>query len=285
MNQTPTNIYHIAYTPETKEVCLFFWGCNIDCRGCYCRRRIYSPMLQDFNHDGPNVLKDPTGLAAPPHDFLSLEEVMQVLDPLELNQVVLEGQEAGIDPAYPRVAEALHKRFGCNNVILTNGYQMPDLKHTDKVEFGVKAITDSLNIHYTGRSNKPVLENLVKTYQMGKKIIVESVLIPEYIDIDEIERIAKFVASVDKNIPFMILPYFKSADNPWRRPTRMEMERAADLAKKHLNTVYHFSGEEKLEWEVYSLFPLGFGGQPPDRIVRPASLLALPQERRELIAV
>ena len=242
-------------------------------------------MLQDFNHDGPNVLKDPTGLAAPPHDFLSLEEVMQVLDPLELNQVVLEGQEAGIDPAYPRVAEALHKRFGCNNVILTNGYQMPDLKHTDKVEFGVKAITDSLNIHYTGRSNKPVLENLVKTYQMGKKIIVESVLIPEYIDIDEIERIAKFVASVDKNIPFMILPYFKSADNPWRRPTRMEMERAADLAKKHLNTVYHFSGEEKLEWEVYSLFPLGFGGVLPHRIVDPVSLLALPEERRELIAV
>ncbi|AKG54160.1 radical SAM domain protein [Dehalogenimonas sp. WBC-2] len=242
-------------------------------------------MLQDFNHDGPNVLKDPSGLATPPEKFLFLEEVMEILEPFKLKQVILEGQEAGLDPAYPAVTVALHRRFGCNNVLLTNGYHMPDLTHTDKVEFGIKALTDSINIDYTGKSNKAVLENLVKTYQMGKKIIVESVLIPEYMDIDEIERIAKFVAGIDRNIPFMILPYFKSGDNPWRRPTPSDMEQAAEAARHHLTTVYHFSGEEKLEWEVKSLFPFGFGEIQPYQTRSSVSLLNLPKDRRELIAV
>ncbi len=56
-----TRVYHIAYTPELKEICLFFWGCNIECRGCYCKRRIYSPMLPDFL--GAHVL-EPQGLAS-----------------------------------------------------------------------------------------------------------------------------------------------------------------------------------------------------------------------------
>ncbi|PPD57581.1 radical SAM protein [Dehalogenimonas etheniformans] len=238
-------------------------------------------MLQDFNHDGPNVLKDPTRLAEPPNKFLTLEEVMEILDPFELKQVVLEGQEAGLDPAYPLVAEALHNRFGSNNVLLTNGYQLPDLTHTDKVEFGIKAISETLNIHYTGRSNKPVLENLIKTYRMGKKIIVESVLIPEYIGVEEIERIARFVASVSNEIPFIILPYFKSGENPWRRPTKQELESAALAAKQHLSTVYHFTGEEKLEWKVESLFPPGLGRADLEYL----PVLKSMDERRELVGV
>ena len=62
-----TNIYHIYYAPETKEVSLMFWGCNINCRGCYCKRRIYSPMLKDFI--GTHIHDDP-GLAKPPEQFL-----------------------------------------------------------------------------------------------------------------------------------------------------------------------------------------------------------------------
>jgi pyruvate-formate lyase-activating enzyme len=118
------------------------------------------------------------------------------------------------------------------------------------VEVGIKAVTDHLHRDYTGKSNKRVLKNFISLYQSGMKLVTESVLIPDYIGPDEIERIAKFIASVDKDIFFVLLPYFKAGDNPWRRPTRDEMDGAAGLAKKHLNNVHAVYGDEELKYEV-----------------------------------
>jgi len=209
-------------------------------------------MLKDFV--GTHVLEDP-GLAKPPGQFLDFEEVFQVLDELNIESVLLEGQEPSIDPQYPQLTEELHRRYSSNNVLLTNCYELPCLKDTDKVECGIKAITDSLHRDYTGKSNEKILRNFMKLYQEGIKLMVESVVIPGYIDIGETERIAKFIASVDKDIPYVLLPYFKAGNNPWRRPTPEEMEAAADLARKYLRNVYYFRGDEEIQYEVISIFP------------------------------
>jgi pyruvate-formate lyase-activating enzyme len=256
MLNTSTNIYHIAYTPELKEVCLFFWGCNIDCRGCYCKRRIYSPMLKDWI--GAH-LEDPDGVVPPPNRFLNVNELVNILDGYDFTSVILEGQEASIDPTLPRVAEILHQRYGSRNTLLSNCYQLPSMKNIDKVEFGIKAVSDDLHRHFTGVPNHRMLNNFVRLYQQGMKLIVESVVIPDYIDIDETERIAKFIAGVDKDIPYVLLPYFKSSDNPWRRPTPAEMETAAGIAKKSLSNVFCFKGDEELKYEVISAFPDDIG--------------------------
>jgi len=209
-------------------------------------------MLKDFV--GAH-LKDPQGIVEPPNSFLSFEETMNILSKVELKSVILEGQEASIDPIYPLITETLHKEFGSYNTLLTNCLTLPDLSHTDKVEIGIKAVTDSIHHYYTGVSNVPILDNIVKIYDAGKKLLIESVLIPGLIEADEIERVAKFVAGIDKNIPFIILPYFKSGDNPWRRPNPKEMEKAAKLTKRHLKSVFFFRGDETLDFEVESLFP------------------------------
>jgi len=260
-----TNIYHIYYCPETKEASLMFWGCNMKCRGCYCKRRIYSPMLKDFI--GRHINDDP-GLAKPPEQFLDFEEVFRALDKLNIERVLLEGQEASLDPQYPRLTEALHRRYGTYNCLLSNCYELPCLKDTDKVAFGIKAVTDSLHQDYTGVSNERILKNFIKLYQSGIDLVVESVVIPDCIDIDETERIVKFVASVDKDIPYVLLPYFKAGNNPWRRPTPEEMDTAASIAKKHLTNVYHFRGDEELQFEVVCVFPVGI-----DRAPQPSELV------------
>ena len=249
-----TRVYHIYYTPETKEVSLMFWGCNISCRGCYCKRRIYSPMLKDFI--GANVLDDP-GIAKPPGRFLEFDEVFRHLDKLAIERVLLEGQEASLDPLYPKLTEALHQRYGSYNVLLSNCYELPNLDHTDKVVLGLKAVTDKLHREYTGVSSEPILRNFEKLRQSGIDLLVESVVIPDFIDLAETELIAKFISGVDKNMPYVLLPYFKAGNNPWRRPTPGEMDAAASAAKKHLTNVFHFRGDEELKWEVVSIFPDG----------------------------
>ncbi|APV43961.1 Pyruvate-formate lyase-activating enzyme [Dehalogenimonas formicexedens] len=251
-----TRVYHIAYTPELKEICLFFWGCNIECRGCYCKRRIYSPMLPDFL--GAHR-EDPTGIAPVPEKFLTIDELMAILDKYEFTSVVLEGQEAGLDPEFATITRLLHERYHSKNLLLSNGLQLPDLSHVDRVEIGIKAVSDHLNIDYTGVSNTLILENLDKLVAAGKDTFVESVYIPGYIDIDEIERIAEHVASVKNDMLFVILPYFKAGDNPWRRPTTAEMECAAEAARKHLSRVFFFRGDEELKYKVTSAFPVGLG--------------------------
>ena len=260
MGRTPTNIYHIAYTPELKEICLFFLGCNMECRGCYCRRRLYSPMLKDFL--GVHV-NDPKGEATTPEQLLSLEELTELLDDYDFDTVIFEGQEATIDPEFTAITRHLHERYNTHNLLLTNGYELPDLSHIDKVEVGIKALTESLHVEYTGVSNKPILANLAKIHHSGREVFVETVMIPGYIDIDEIEGIAKHIATLSKDIRFIVLPYFKSGDNPWRRPTPEEMEQAAQAAKKHLNNVHFFRGDEELKYEVFNAFPSEISSNHP----------------------
>ncbi len=257
-----TRVYHIYYTPETREVSLMFWRCNISCRGCYCKRRIYSPMLKDFL--GANILGD-TGVAKPPERFLTFDEVFHYLDKIPIQRVLLEGQEASLDPLYAKITETLHKKYNSQNILLSNCYKLPDLTNTNKVVLGFKSITDSLHKEYTGVSNERILKNCIKLYQSGMNLLVESVVIPGYIDIEETENIARFIAGVDKKIPYVLLPYFQAGNNPWRRPTPAEMEEAANIAKKHLPNVYFFRGDEEMKYETISIFPPGTGSLPPEK--------------------
>ncbi|MDI6815096.1 MAG: radical SAM protein [Dehalococcoidales bacterium] len=241
------NIYHITYSPEPKMVCLYFWGCNLNCRGCLCHKEIYDCHLEETRW----ALFDPVKTAAPtPPAFLALAEVEPILSALDVRRVIFMGQEPAIDPELPRLAELLHKKFSSHNILLTNGLRLPDLNDIDEVVFSIKAVSDNLHRHYTGKSNRGTLANFVSLYKSGFKLRAESIFIPEYIDCPEIERIAKFIAELDKSIPYRIDAYIPVGDNPWRRPTIEEMEVAVMVARRHLTEVSCLTGNEELKYEV-----------------------------------
>jgi pyruvate-formate lyase-activating enzyme len=251
---TMTRIHHIAYTPEQKEAVLHYWGCTFNCRGCSTKKGITDWNLKENEALLQDRVSAPKFVKAPER-FLEFDELMSMLGQLQLKRVLHQGQEAQLDPMYPQITKAIHERFNVPNVLYTNGYRMPPLEDTDQVEIGIKAITESLHLDYTGKSNKTVMENLKAIHAMGKKIIVESILIPGYIDVEETERIAEFVASVDKNIFYVILAYFTAGDNPWRRPTKDEIDSAVAAARKHLPRVYGVYGNEPSVFHVKNLFP------------------------------
>jgi pyruvate formate lyase activating enzyme len=209
-------------------------------------------MLSDFV--GCN-LQQPNSMAMPPTKFLDYDQVMSILSEVELDEVTFEGQEASTFPLYGQLSAEISKKFGSRNLLLTNGLQLPDLKSTHKIGFGIKAVTDEIHIDYAGVSNKGILENLLTLYKSGADLVIESVFIPGYIDLEETERIAQFISGIDKNLLYIILPYFQAGPNPWPRPTPSQMEQATNIAKRHLNKVLAFTGEEQLKYEVISLFP------------------------------
>lgn len=247
-----TNIYHIAFAEHEKQAYLHFWGCNMDCRGCECKKAIWDYMLDEtmLIHE-----VEPRAIAVPPTTFLEFDKVIEMLEELGAKWVLFEGQEASLDPLFPRITNALHKKLGTQNVLLTNAYKMPDLNDLDKVCVSLKAFREDLHIAYTGKSNKKILENFIEIYNSGVQLSTEIVLIPEFIDREEIGRVAQFIASVDKNIRLQIDGYFKAGDDPWRRPVESEINDAAEEAKRYLNNVYYYTGNEPREYRSVSIFP------------------------------
>ena len=227
-------VYHIAYEPTWKSVDIHFWtSCNLSCRACYA----------NFEHLDFGLLDDPIAAIAsksrqrPPDNFLSLSEVLSLLKGLPIERAIFMGTEASLDPELPALAKLLHREFHCYNVLLSNGLKLTDNADIDEVIFGIKAFSGRLHYEYTGVSNKRILDNFASLYGSGKKLQAETVLIPNFIDGGEIERVAAFIGTVSRNIPLRVDAYFPVSGNPWRPAEKDEVNKAADLARKHLANV------------------------------------------------
>jgi len=227
-------LYHIAYEPSYGSVDFHFWTkCPLDCQACYTNFELYDFSLTD--DIVAEIMDKPR--TTPPTKFLSFDETLEKIKDLKIKYAVFMGTEAALDPELPKLCKALHEQFGAYNILLTNGYHLTDMADIDEIIFSLKAVTDEVYKKYTGRSNKPVLENLRKVVALGKNLHVEVVLIPDLIDGDEIEKCAKFVGEIDKNITFRIDAYFPVPGCPWRAAEKDEVEAAAVKARKFLNNV------------------------------------------------
>jgi pyruvate-formate lyase-activating enzyme len=120
----------------------------------------------------------------------------------------------------------------------TNGVYMVDTTYIDDVIISLKAVSPDIYKEYTTMSNKYVQKNFREYCQVGVNLKAESVFIPGFIDVEETEKIAQFIASVNPEIPYRIDAYFESGENDWRHPSPEEMKVAVEAAKKHLKNVY-----------------------------------------------
>jgi pyruvate formate lyase activating enzyme len=91
------------------------------------------------------------------------------------------------------------------------------------IKFDLKAWNENLHVALTGSTNRRTLENFKRAGEHFQKrpvpppVIANTLLVPGYVDEDEIRGIAKFIASVDPEIPYSLLafhPQFQMADMP-----------------------------------------------------------------------
>jgi pyruvate formate lyase activating enzyme len=91
------------------------------------------------------------------------------------------------------------------------------------MKFDLKAFDESLHITLTGRGNRQILENFARAAERFKErpdpppIIASTLLVPGYVDAEEISRIAAFIAEVNPHIPYALLgfgPNFMMGDLP-----------------------------------------------------------------------
>jgi pyruvate formate lyase activating enzyme len=114
------------------------------------------------------------------------------------------------------------------------------------VKFDLKAYTPSLHVALTGFDNRRVLKNFEMVYRKfyeggGRRLPVlaaTTLLVPGYVDAEEVGKIAGFIASLDETIPYCLLvfhPDFMMQDLPITL-SKQAFE-AYRTAMKHLKNV------------------------------------------------
>ena len=211
----------VTYTEHSRTLFIYNFGCNWACS--VCTYRIRDPCSVEKCRE------------------ISENEIMKLVEEYYLNgkakTVKFLGGEPLINPNLPTIAEfamdlGLRVSIGHTNLSL-----MPP-EGVEGVVAGIKAISEDIHREYTGNfTNEETLENFERCYQKGITLKTNTVLVPKFVDVDEVERIAEFIASIDDNIPFHIIGYMPVPNFPWRRPTINELKTAAATAKKHLKNV------------------------------------------------
>lgn len=129
------------------------------------------------------------------------------------------------------------------NVIVTNGYinQAPleeILPYVDAMNIDLKSMNPEFYKKYCGGELEPVLE-AIKTAAKHTHVELTTLLIEGLnTSEEEIEKIAKWIASVDDSIPLHLSRYFPNYK--MKKPaTDVELvKRLAEVAKSHLKYVY-----------------------------------------------
>ena len=207
-------------------------GCNFKCKGCFsiARDTVGEPMTVDAlinwveksNHayNGNTLLEEAVITGGEPtldRDFL-MDLVLNLKMRIEVKHITL----------------------STNGYLLDRKYVM-ELKDIglDVVKLDIKAYNESTHQWYTGMSNRPVLKAARYLWESKLDFRVETVSMPEIVDVEEIERIASFLAQIDPGIKYKVIKFApgEAREKVTRRPSDDEIQLAVNSASKYLRNV------------------------------------------------
>jgi pyruvate-formate lyase-activating enzyme len=211
-------------------------GCNFNCKGCFAIAK---------EETGPN---------------LSIEQLINLIKKScsffygkEVCDVQITGGEPTLNKDY---LISLIKGLRDLNVerigISTNGYLLDKILITelkalkvDHVKLDIKAYTKQIHIDYTGKDNARALKAVKLLHRYNLSFYIRTIFTPQLMGFEEIEKIAKFISRVNKNIPYKIYQFAPEqlGGKVSRSPTDEEMREAYSVAKRYLENVEYYTTE------------------------------------------
>ena len=228
---TSANIDHIEkkplchYKPGKNILSVGTFGCNMSCS--FCQNYEISQQVQKS-------------------EYIETDKLINIIETLNDNiGIAFTYNEPFM--RYEYIYDVVKKIKGRNKdistVLVTNGYVNKKplekiLPYIDAMNIDLKGYTNKYYNNICGAKLEPVLDTIALASKYCHIEITTLMVRGENDSIDEIENIAKFIASVDKNIPLHLSRYFPryNLNNP---PTDIEsIIKARDIAKRYLNYVY-----------------------------------------------
>jgi len=225
--------YKITYNEKYRFATLHNYGCTFRCPVCSYKLR-----------SGEN---GKAGHAYPrPDHFLSTEEIKQKLVQVDIDTLYFMGGEPTIAPDLPELLDFAKNTLNVRTCLgHTNGSHLP-MSNLDGANVGLKAWDEETHLQYTGREKKSIFDNFEAAHQTGIELKANIVYIPDFVDIDQIESIAAWLADLSPEIPFHIMGYIPVPGQLFQSPTVQQMSYAFKACRKHLAHVNssHLSSEQ-----------------------------------------
>jgi pyruvate formate lyase activating enzyme len=115
------------------------------------------------------------------------------------------------------------------------------------IKFDLKAFDEELHLALSGVSNRRTLENFTRAARRARErpdpplVVASTLLVPGYVDANQVAKIAGFIASVDPKTPYSLLafaPQFLMTDLPYtpleQALEAKEVAHQAGLERVHL---------------------------------------------------
>ena len=229
-----------AYKPEAEygynNLAVFYGACSYDC--LYCQNWHYRNLSAKHK-----PVMSAEALAAKVDKHVSCicyfggDPSPQMPHSLEVSGMALEKASAE-----KRILRICWETNGYMNPKLAEKAARYALESGGNIKFDLKSWSEKSNIALCGVSNKPTLTNFrmigEKFYKKRKELPVlcaSTLLVPGYIDAEEVENIAKFISEIDSNIPYTLLafyPCYTMHDLP--TTSRKQATECQKAAEKHL---------------------------------------------------
>lgn len=213
-------LYH--FLPGSKSLSLGTVGCNFKCK--WCQNYEISQASKKGNLFGQEKTS---------------EEIVELAIKYGCESISYTYNEPTIFIEFIKDTAELAKKKGIKNVLVTNGYFSKESfdyisNCIDAMNVDLKSINSKTYEKYCGAKLKFVLENIKRINAKGMHLELTTLVIPEINDSQkEIKKIANFIFSVDKNIPWHISRFFPRYELKNRNITPLEtLTNAYKIGKK-----------------------------------------------------
>lgn len=230
------SFHRITYNKTHDFATVHNYGCTFRCPICSYKLR-----------SGPNGTP---GLAFPrPERYLKADEIKEALLSVDPSSVHFMGGEPTVSKMLPEILDFVKNEMGAETMLgHTNGSNL-HIENLDGANVGLKAWNEDTHLFMTGIEKSRIYGEFESAAKRGMKLSANVIYIPELVDLDQVEAVAEFVSQFE--VPFHIMGYIPVPGQPYRRPTKAEMDEAQKVAQRHIpNVKYsHLSPEEVLALE------------------------------------
>lgn len=236
----PTNCCASWFCPGNKEIgnnlAVFPFGCTFNCMFC---QNYEHKFIDRAEHVNTNELVRRAEKAACICYFGGTPEP-QLPFLLRATKKILENKQVRICWEWNGTGNPKYVRKAAEYSHVTDGV----------IKFDLKAYDRNLNIALAGRPNDRTLQNfrmIAENFQKKNLLTATTLLVPDYIDTEEIEKLARFISDLNPDVPYSLLvfhPDYKMMDIPVT--SRKMATECYKTAKKYLNRVN--IGNKHLLW-------------------------------------
>ncbi|MGN9165951.1 AmmeMemoRadiSam system radical SAM enzyme [Tissierellaceae bacterium HCP3S3_D8] len=198
------------------------FGCNLSCKFCQNWQ-----IAQD----------KPLSVEISDEDILSLAKAKGSIG------IAYTYNEPSIWFEYVLHLSKLNKEEGLNNVLVTNGFINPKpleelLPYIDAMNIDLKSISDDFYMDICNGRVDPVLETIKRSARFTHVEVTTLLIEGRNTNLEEIESIAKTIASIDRDIPLHLSRYFPAYKMKEPETNIDTVFLAKSIADRYLDNVY-----------------------------------------------